>query len=437
MKIYRVTSFKFKNRVKDTFRALESRNYRLFFTGQTISLIGTWMQRTTMGWFIYRITGSAFLLGLMGFLSQIPVLFLNPFAGAIADRYDRRKILVYTQIAFLVQASILSIIVLTNVYQIWMLLALAVMQGMIDSFDGPVRQAFVIDMVEDKKYLTNVLPLNSAIFNIARLIGPSVAGILIIKLSEGYCFSINAISYIAVIISLFMMKIKPREIHVDTNHVFSRIKEGWKYSFSNPLIKHLMSNIAIFTLLGMSYTTLLPVFAKDILHGNSKTMGLLMSTAGIGALLGALYLASRKTLSGLVNKMLIGAGVFSTAIIIFSLSRLQALSVTLMFFIGIGMMMQMAVTNTLLQTIVDDDKRGRVMSLYSMCMMGISPFGSILVGAAASHFSSPRTLFVCAILLILWTIYSGIKLTGMKSLILSLIQNKMVKEDRNHQKEIN
>jgi MFS family permease len=431
MKISPVTSSKFRNRVRDTFRALENRNYRLFFAGQGVSLIGTWMQRTTMGWFIYRITGSAFLLGVMGFLSQIPILFLNPFAGVIADRYNRRTILIFTQIAFSIQASILSIIVLTNLYKIWMLLALALFQGIIDSFDGPVRQSFVVDMVENKKYLTNVIALNSAMFNVARLIGPSVAGILIIKLSEGYCFTINAFSYIAVIISLLLMKIKPREIHADANKFLTRIREGWKYSFANPLIKHLLTNIAAFTLLGMSYTTLLPVFAKDILHGNSKTMGLLMSMAGVGALTGALYLASRKTLKGLISKMLIGACVVSVSLLIFSRSQVFGLSFALMFFIGIGMMMQMAVSNSLLQTIVDDDKRGRVMSLYTMALMGISPFGSFIVGTAASRFSSPRTLLVCAFLLFIWTIYSAVKMMKLRDLINSSIKNKMEKEETN------
>jgi MFS family permease len=387
------------------------------------------MQRTTMGWFIYRITGSAFLLGVMGFLSQIPILFLNPFAGVIADRYNRRKILIVTQCAFTVQASILAILVLTNTYKIWMLLALTAFQGVIDSLDGPVRQSFVVDMVENKKFLTNVIALNSAMFNIARLIGPSVAGILIIKLSEGYCFSINALSYIAVIISLYLMKIKHKAIRPDSNKFLARIREGWKYSFSHPIIKHLLINIAAFTLLGMSYTTLLPVFAKDILHGNSKTMGLLMSMAGVGALTGALYLASRKTLNGLVTKMIIGACVVSIALLIFSQSHLFVLSFILMFFIGIGMMMQMAVSNSLLQTIVDDDKRGRVMSLYTMALMGISPFGSFIVGSAASRFTSPKTLMICAILLFCWVIYSILKITKLRELINVSIQNKMEKEE--------
>jgi MFS family permease len=424
MKIFPVTSSNFKNSLKDTFRALENRNYRLFFAGQSISLIGTWMQRTTMGWFIYRITGSAFLLGLIGFLSQIPILFLNPFAGVIADHYNRRKILIFTQCSYTLQATILSIIVLTNVYKIWMLLALAVMQGIIDSLDGPVRQAFVVDMVEKKKNLNNVIALNSAIFNIARLIGPSVAGILIIKLSEGYCFAINAVTYIAVIFSLFMMRIKPKAIRPITQKFITRIREGWSYSFAHPLIKHLITNIAFFTLLGMSYTTLLPIFAKDILHGNSKTMGLLMSMAGVGALTGALYLASRKTVDGLISKMIIGASIVSVALVIFSRSQLFTLSFILMFFIGIGMMMQMAVSNTLIQTIVDDDKRGRVMSLYTTSLMGISPFGSFLVGAAASRFTAPNTMFVCALLLFAWTTYSAIKLINMKAFIKASILSK-------------
>ncbi len=382
-----------------------------------------------MGWFIYRITGSAFLLGLMGFLSQIPILFLNPFAGVIADRYNRRTILIFTQIAFTIQASILSILVLTNTYKIWMLLTLAVFQGMIDSFDGPVRQSFVVDMVENKKYITNVIALNSAMFNIARLIGPSVAGILIIKLSEGYCFAINAISYIAVIISLLLMKITPKVIQVSKRKFITHIREGWKYTFKHPILKHLILNIAVFTLLAMSYTTLLPIFAKDILHGNSKTMGLLMSMAGVGALIGALYLASRKTLKGLVTKMLVGGCVVGITLLIFSQSHIFALSFILMFFIGIGMMMQMAVSNSLIQTLVDDDKRGRVMSLYMMSLMGVSPFGSFLVGSAASRFTAPKTMTVCASLLLIWIIYSAIKMTKMRGLINTSIQNKLEKEE--------
>jgi MFS family permease len=384
--------------INQTLRALRYRNYRLFFGGQSISLIGTWMQQVALGWLVYRLTDSAFLLGLVGFSSQIPTFILASFAGVFADRYNKHKIIIATQTLAMIQAFILAFLTLSSSIQIWQILLLSLFSGLINAFDMPTRQSFVIDMVEDRNDLPNAIALNSSMFNAARLIGPTIAGFVIAALGEGLCFLINAISYITVIAALLMMKISVNVNYQKKEKVLKGLKEGIKYAYNNKPIRSLLILIGLVSLTGMPYTVLMPVFAKDILHGNAHTLGFLFGAVGSGALIGAVYLASRKTVLGLARWIAIATSIFSLGLLFFSFSRNIYLSVGLMLFTGFGMMMQMASTNTLLQTLVDDDKRGRVMSLYVMAFMGTAPFGSFMAGTLASTIGAPYTVLSSGII---------------------------------------
>ena len=379
---------------QQTLRALKHRNYRLFFSGQGISLIGTWMQQIARAWLVYRLTDSAFLLGLVGFASQIPTFLLASFAGVLADRHNKHKIIITTQSLSMLEASILTVLTLTNVIHVWHIIALSFFSGLINAFDMPTRQSFVIDMVEDKNDLPNAIALNSSMFNSARLIGPTIAGFLIASFGEGICFLLNAISYIAVIAALLMMKISPSINNRRKERVLEGLKEGIKYAYNFKPIRALLLLIALISLAGMPYTVIMPVFARDILKGNANTLGFLLGAVGTGALMGALYLASRKSVLGLGRWIAIAASIFSIGLICFSFSKNIYLSLLLMFFTGFGMMMQMASSNTLLQTLTDDDKRGRVMSLYVMAFMGTAPFGSILAGSLAGAIGAPYTILI-------------------------------------------
>jgi len=390
--------------VKQTLRALRYRNYRLFFTGQSLSLIGTWMQSVALGWLVYRLTDSAFLLGLVGFASQIPTFVLASVAGVLADRYNKLKIIIATQTLAMVQAFILAFLTLSGSIQIWQILLLSLFSGLINSFDMPTRQSFVIQMVDDRKDLPNAIALNSSVFNAARLIGPTLAGILITAIGEGFCFFVNALSYLTVIVALLMMKIKPAENNYKKEKVLEGLKEGIKYAYNFKPIRALLLLIGLVSLTGMPYTVLMPVFARDILHGDAHTLGFLFGAVGSGALIGAIYLASRKSVLGLGKWIAIAAGIFSLGLLFFSFSRNIYLSVGLMLFTGFGMMMQMASTNTLLQTLVDDDKRGRVMSLYVMAFMGTAPFGSFMAGSLASTIGAPYTVLSSGIICLIGAI---------------------------------
>jgi len=384
-----------------------------------------------MGWFVYRLTDSALLLGLIGFLSQIPSVFIGPFAGVWADKFPRLSILKITQSIALLTALALSILVLTNTIQVWHLVVLSLLSGVTEAIDAPARQSLVIELIEKRSLLTNAIALNSAMFNGARLIGPSLAGIIIALSNEGYCFLLNGLSYIAVIISLFMIKVPFRKLVVSTDSMFTKIKQGWKYSFSHLPIRYLIANISVITMFGMSYAVLMPIFAKDILHGDSKTMGFLMSMAGVGALIGAMYLASRKSIKGLSGKMVFAAVGFSLALIAFAYSYSLILSLGLMLVVGLGMMFQMATSNTILQSVVDDNMRGRVMSLHSMAFMSVAPFGSLLVGFLSKNIGAPITLSICAVICLLWAVY-GISLQGNLS---KSINQMLQKHEQEHTTE--
>ncbi len=382
-----------RDRFKIVFRSLQYRNYRLFFSGQSISLIGTWMQRIAMPWLVYHMTGSVLLLGVVGFAGQIPTLFLSPVAGVLTDRWSRYRVLLITQIVSLIQAGVLAWLCLAGVIQIWQIVLLSVILGCVNAFDVPARHSFVIDMVDKKEDLGNGIALNSLMFNGARLIGPSIAGVMLASTSEGVCFLFNAISYIFVIISLLMMKLHIKISKRKVEPILKELREGLRYTFGFAPIKHLLILLSISSLMGMSYSVLMPVFAKEVLHGGSHTYGFLMGAAGFGALLGALFLASRKSVLKLGRIVPASAIVFGAGLLGLSFSRIFPISLILMIFIGMGMMLQTAASNTILQTITDDDKRGRVMSFYTMAIMGTAPFGSLIAGGLARVIGTPWTIF--------------------------------------------
>jgi MFS family permease len=376
-------------------RALRHRNYRLFFCGQSVSLIGTWMTRIATSWLVYRLTGSPLLLGLVGFAGQIPSFLLAPFAGVLVDRWDRHRLLVATQVLAMVQSAALAALALTGVINIWHVLLLSLFQGVINAFDMPARQAFVVEMVEKREDLANAIALNSSMVNAARLLGPSMGGILIAAVGEGWCFTLDAASYLAVIASLLLMHVVPRPRPASAGaKVLPELREGWAYVAGSPPIRSILLLLALVSLVGMPYTVLMPVFASRVLHGGPHTLGFLMAATGVGALLGAVFLANRRTVLGLGRIIPIMAGLFGAGLIGFSLSRQLWVSLPLLLLTGLGFMVHMAASNTLIQTLVDDDKRGRVMSFYTMAFMGTTPFGSLLAGSLADRIGAPRTLLL-------------------------------------------
>jgi len=387
--------------VKFIFRALRFRNYRLFFIGQSLSLIGTWMQLIALSWLVYRLTHSPFLLGVTAFASSIPTFLFSLFTGALTDRWNRYYLLILAQTLAMAQAALLTFMYYSGSVKVSYIILLSLFSGVVNSIDVPARQSFMIDIVEDKKDLGNALALNSLMFNSARLIGPSVAGVLVSIKGEGLCFLINTVSYLAVIISLLIMKIKPLKMEKKPTRILDDIKEGFSYAFGNPLIKFTISLVAVLSLIGLPYAVLMPVFAKEVLKGDAHTLGFLMASIGIGAIAGALFLAGRKSSAGLGGIIPFATLMFGSGLFIFGLSRVFLLSLLLMPFVGFGMMVQMVASNTLIQSNVADDKRGRVMSFYSMAFMGMAPFGNLLAGAVADRIGAPLTMMingaVCAI----------------------------------------
>ena len=396
--------------------ALQYRNYRLFFGGQSISLIGTWMQRIAMSWLVYRLTNSALWLGVVGFTGQIPIFLLTPFAGVLADRMNRQRILVITQTLAMIQALILALLVLTGTIAVWHILSLSIFLGIVDAFDMPMRQSFMVEIVE-KKDLGNAIALNSSMVNSARLLGPSIAGMLIASMGEGMCFLLNGLSYLAVILSLLAMKITSKRTETPNTYVLHGLKEGFHYAFGFLPIRYVLLLIALVSLIGMPYTVLMPVFAKDILHGGPHTLGFLMGSSGVGALVGAIYLASRRSVLGLGKWIALAAGLFGIGLIAFSLSRIFWFSLFLMLLTGFGMIVQMASSNTILQTVVDEDKRGRVMSFYAMAFRGMAPFGSLLAGGLASKIGAPNTLMIGGISCILGSLMFARKLPLLRQMV--------------------
>jgi MFS family permease len=374
-------------------RALQPKNYRLFFSGQSVSLIGTWMTRIATSWLVYRLTGSALLLGIVGFAGQIPSFILAPFAGVLVDRWNRHHLLVITQVLALLQSLAMALLALTGLIKIWHVIALSVFQGLINAFDMPARQAFVVEMVERREDLANAIALNSSMVNAARLLGPSIGGVVIAAFGEGWCFMIDAISYLAVIASLLAMSLPARvSLPTKDSNIFQQLREGWVYAVNFAPIRNVLLLLALVSLVGMPYTVLMPIFANQTLHGGPNTLGLLMAASGVGALIGAMFLAARRTVLGLGKFIPIMAATFGAGLVAVSFTRVVWLALVLMVATGLGFMVQMAVSNTVLQTIVDEDKRGRVMSFYTMAFMGTAPFGSLLAGSVAERIGVPYTL---------------------------------------------
>jgi MFS family permease len=382
-------------RLELMFRALKHRNFRLFVGGQSLSLIGTWLQMVALTWLVYRLTNSALMLGIVGFSGQLPMFVVTPFAGVFADRWDRHKMLLLTQSLALVQALALSVLVFAHAIGIWPIIVLSVLLGAINAFDMPIRQAFVMDMIEGHtEDLGNAIALNSSMVNAARLIGPSIAGILIATVGEGWCFFVNSLSFGAVVISLLRMDIRFRPRPSRTVRVTQELKEGFAYTFSFSPIKSLILLLAAVSLMGTSMTLLAPVFAKKYLLGGARAYGFLIGAFGTGALGGAVYLLNRKTVLGLGRLIVFAVALFGGGMLAFGFSRTLWVSLVLMLTAGTGMMLHLASTNTLLQTIAEKSKRGRVMSFYAMAFRGMSPFGSLIAGALGHSVGAPATLMI-------------------------------------------
>ena len=395
-------------------RALRHRNFRLFFGGQSISLIGTWMTRIATSWLVYRLTKSPLLLGTVGFAGQIPTFLLAPLAGVIVDRIDRRMLLVWTQSLAMVQSLALAWLTLTHRITISEILALSVMQGFINAFDMPGRQSFMVKMVEDKADLSNAIAINSSMVNVARLIGPSLAGMLIAATNEGWCFLTDGVSYIAVIASLLMMRLTAAEKERATTTMLAQLREGWSYVTSSAPIRTILSLFALLSLMGWPFMVLMPIFAAQVLHGGPHTLGFLMGAVGVGSLVSALALVMRRSVRGLTKMIPIAAAVFGVGLICFGLSSVLWLSILMMLVTGFGMMQGLTASNTILQTLVDEKMRGRVMSYYTMAFVGMAPFGSLLAGAMAHAIGAQRTVIVSGIACIVGSLWFWTRLKGIR-----------------------
>jgi MFS family permease len=395
-----------------TLRALRHRNFQLFFGGQLISLVGTWMQSVAQSWLVYRLTGSSLLLGSVGFASQIPVFVAAPFGGTTADRYDRRYVVIATQTASMLLAGILAALTLTGRVRVPHIFVLAALLGVVNSFDIPARQAFLVDMV-GKEDMMNAIALNSSMFNGARIVGPAIAGVLVASIGEGWCFFGNAVSYLAVIAGLLLMKVQAvRKPVLDSP--FAHIVEGFRFAKRTGPIRSLLLLLGLISLVAMPHTVLMPVFADRILHYGARGLGILMGATGVGALLGALTLASRSGISGLGRWIALSCGGFGVFLLLFAFSRHFWLSVGLLLPVGFCMMLEMSSSNTLVQAMVPDELRGRVMSLYSMMFMGMAPIGALLGGALADRIGAPVTLAIGGVACIGGAILFGIRLPNLR-----------------------
>ena len=403
-------------------RALRHRNFRLFFGGQTISLIGTWMTRIATAWLVYRLTHSALLLGTVSFAGQIPTFLVAPFAGVWIDRWNRRQVLVWTQTLAMVQSFALAGLTFSGHITINWILFLSVMQGIINSFDIPGRQSFMVEMVEDRADLSNAIAINSSMVNAARLIGPSLAGMLIAVTSEAWCFLVDGVSYIAVIASLLMMRIHGPAVMRKATSTFHEMREGWSYVSGFLPIRTILLLFAVVSLMGMPFVVLMPVFAATVLHGGPHTLGFLMGAMGVGALISALSLAVRRNVRGLIRMIPLAAVVFGLGLIGFGLSRTFWLSMAMVLVAGAGMMQGMAASNTIIQTLTSDDKRGRVMSYYTMAFVGMAPFGSLLAGLMAHAMGAPWTVIVNGAFVVLGAAWFATRLPALRVVVRPIYQ---------------
>jgi MFS family permease len=373
-------------------RALRHRNFRLFFGGQSISLIGSWMTRVATSWLVYRLTKSSLMLGTVGFVGQIPTFLLAPLAGVIVDRINRHSVLVWTQTIAMLQSLTLAALTLTHHINIAEVLALSMLQGVVNAFDMPARQSFMVEMVGESADLSNAIAINSSMVNLARLVGPALAGILIAATNEGWCFAIDGISYIAVIVSLLLMHLQPGALATTSTSMLHELREGWDYVANFSPVRTILLLFAVLSLMGFPFMVLMPVFAAQVLHGGPHTLGFLMGAVGVGSLASGLSLVLRRSVRGLTAVLPVAAGLFGSGLILFGLSHTLWFSILMMLVTGFGMMQGTTVSNTIIQTLVDGKMRGRVMSFYMMAFVGMAPFGSLLAGALAHAFGAPRTV---------------------------------------------
>ena len=398
-----------QSRVAVAFRSLRHRNFQLFFSGQLVSLIGTWMQNVAQSWLVYKLTGSSLLLGAVGFCSQIPIFLLSPIAGAIVDRRNRHRLVIATQTVSMILAFILAAITLLGVVKVWHIFVLSALLGFVNAFDIPARQAFLVEMV-GRENLMNAIALNSSMFNGARIVGPAIAGILVATIGEGWCFFANAVSYIAVLVGLLLMKVPARAEHSRETSAWNDIKEGFNWVFGTKPIFALLLLVGLVSLVGMPYAVLMPVFADQILHSGARGLGILMGFSGAGALIGALTLAAKSGLKGLGTWVAACSAGFGVFLILFAHSKIFWASAVLLIPVGLFMMVQMASTNTLIQAMVPDRLRGRVMSVYSMMMMGMAPLGALLAGALSDRIGAALTVGLGGVCSILGSIWFGTRL---------------------------
>ncbi|MDZ8184354.1 MAG: MFS transporter [Nostoc sp. ChiSLP02] len=404
--------------------ALRSRNYQLFFAGQGVSLIGTWMTQLATIWLVYDLTNSPLMLGVVGFSSQIPSFFLAPFGGVFVDRFSRYRTLIGTQILAMIQSLALAVLALTGVIQVWQIIALSLFQGFINALDAPARQAFVPELVERREDLANAIAINSTMVNGARLIGPAIGGLLIAGIGVAYCFLIDGLSYIAVIAALLAMKVKPWQNSINDGNPLQKVKEGFVYAFNFPPIRAVLLLSALVSLIGLQNTILVPIIAEEILKGGAETLGFLMAASGVGALSGGIYLATRKTILGIGKFIALAPAILGIGLVSFSLSRFLPLSLFSMLFVGLGTILQIAASNTFLQTIVEEDKRGRLMSLYTMSFLGMIPIGNLLGGALANRIGATNTLFFDGIACIIFSIIFSRQLPALRQIMRPIYQEK-------------
>lgn len=403
-------------------RALRHRNFKLFFFGQSISVIGTWMTRLATTWLVYHLTHSALLLGIVSFAGQIISFALGPFAGVWVERLNRRKLLVWTQAAAASQSLAMAALTLAHVITLWEIIALTALQGLVNAFDMPGRQSFLVQMVEDRNDLSNAIAINSSMANGARLVGPAIAGLVIGAVGEGWCFLIDGISYFAVIASLLLMRIKPLDDRRNATTMLAQMREGWDYANTFRPIRTILLLFALLSLMGYSYAVLLPVFASKVLHGGPATFGWLTAASGIGALASGLSLAVRKSVTGLTRMLQIAAAMLGGALILFGLSHALWLSLVLMVFVGFGLMQGASVSNTIIQSLAPEDKRARVMSYYTMAFFGAAPFGSLLAGLLAHRIGAPHTVIFTGAFCVAGSLWFSIELPKINTVMQPIYQ---------------
>ncbi len=412
----------FGGSISHAWRALRHRNFQLFFVGQSISVIGNWMTRLATSWLVYRLTHSVLLLGIVSFAGQIVSFALAPFAGVWVERLERRKMLVWTQAAAAVQSLAMAALTLAHVITLGEIIALTAVQGMINAFDMPGRQSFLVQMVEDRNDLSNAIAINASMANGARLIGPAIAGLVIGAVGEGWCFLIDGLSYFAVIASLLLMRIKHLEVRRNASSMFEQMREGWDYVRTFRPIRTILLLFMLISLMGYSYAVLLPVFAAQVLHGAAPTLGWLTGASGVGALISALSLAVRKSAVGLTRMLYIASAMLGGALILFGLSHTLWLSLTLMVFVGFGLMQCASASNTVIQSLVTEDKRARVMSYYTMAFFGGAPFGSLLAGSLAHRIGAPHTVIITGAFCVAGSLWFVLKLPKVNAVMRPIYQ---------------